>query len=87
MIVFITISYIFGVIYWNHNQLYDILWLPPVASIYAVLWEKYRRCRVNRARKDDEAVVGLMDEDEELEDTMQSYGVELRDDEGLGLRE
>ena len=42
---------------------------------------------MNRARKDDVAVVGLVDEDEELEDTMQSYGVELGDDEGLGLRE
>jgi hypothetical protein len=85
IMLFITVSYIFGVIYWNQNPLYGLIFFPPVVSIYAVIWEKYRRCRDIRAIRDDEAVIGLMDEDEELDEGMNLYGVKLTEDEGLGL--
>lgn len=77
---------IFSIIYWEMYDLSSILFLPPVASICAVQWEKYRRRRHNRAIRDDEADIGLMYEDEELEDGINLYGVELRVDESLSLR-
>ena len=76
---------IFSIIYWKMYGLSPILFLPPVASICAVQWEKYRRRRHNKAIRDDEVDIGLMYEDEELEDGTNLYGVELRVDEGLSL--
>jgi hypothetical protein len=76
---------IFSIIYWDMYDLSSILFLPPVVSICAVQWEKYRRRRHNRAIRDDEVDIGLMYEDEELEDGMNLYGVELRVDESPSL--
>jgi hypothetical protein len=74
-----------SIIYWKMYDLSSLLFLPPVASICVVQWEKYRRRRHNRAIRDDEADIGLMYEDEELEDGMNLYGVELSVDESLSL--
>ena len=59
---------------------------PPLWVIAGTrLWRGYRRYRMDRTIADDEAVIGLLDADEVLDDGLDLHAVGYKDVEEFGL--
>jgi hypothetical protein len=61
------------------------MFLPPYLLGGAILWENYKQCRRNMETEDDEAFIGLLDEDEVLDDGLDLYAVRYKDDRSFEL--
>jgi hypothetical protein len=61
------------------------MFLPPYLLGGVSLWENYKQCRRNMETEEDEAFIGLLDEDEVLDDGLDLYAVGYRDDESFDL--
>jgi len=79
-----TLPWVIASVHWS--PILAFFFLPLWVSTAATLWRRYRRYRTNRTIADDEAVIGLLDADEVLEDGLDLYAVGYKDGEEFGLR-
>jgi len=80
----ITLPWVIPSVQWS--PVLAFFFLPLWVSTAATLWRRYRRYRMNRTIADEEAVIGLLDADEVLEDGLDLHAVGYKDGEEFGLR-
>jgi len=69
----------------NWSPLLAFFFLPLWVIAGTRLWRSYRRYRMDRTIADDEAVIGLLDADEVLDDGLDLHAVGYKDVEEFGL--
>ena len=79
-----TLLWVIPSVHWS--PILAFFFLPWWVYTAATLWRRYRRYRMSRTIADDEAVIGLLDADEILEDGLDLYAVGYKDGKESGLR-